>query len=73
MEILDLLERTRQDVSKCSCSKSSFQQMLSSYIPIINVIQEYNVKKDLAAEIIAGITVAIMQIPQGNYKVQLQM
>ena len=46
--------------------------MLSSYIPIINVIQEYNVKKDLAAEIIAGITVAIMQIPQGNSILKMQ-
>ena len=37
-------------------------------IPLIRCLKEYNIKKDLFGDIIAGITVAIMHIPQGRKK-----
>ena len=35
-------------------------------IPIIRCLKEYKIRKSLFGDIIAGITVAIMHIPQGN-------
>jgi hypothetical protein len=37
-------------------------------IPLLRCLKEYNIKKDLFGDIIAGITVAIMHIPQGRKK-----
>ena len=68
---IDILERCREDVSRCSCTLSSMTSAMTSRLPIINVIKSYNLKRDLPGEVIAGITVAIMHIPQGmNYTVR---
>lgn len=35
-------------------------------IPLIRCLNEYNIRKNLFGDIIAGLTVAIMHIPQGR-------
>ena len=35
-------------------------------IPLLHCLKEYNVRRNLFGDIIAGITVAIMHIPQGR-------
>jgi len=37
-------------------------------IPLIRYLKEYNIRKNLFGDIISGITVAIMHIPQGKIK-----
>lgn len=48
------------------CSKKSALNMLLTFLPFINTIRTYKVKKYLVSDLIAGLTVGIMHIPQGN-------
>jgi len=45
---------------------------VNQYLPITNWLGHYKVKDDLVADIIAGITIAIMNIPQGKSTVKSQ-
>ncbi|GLV36702.1 prestin [Carabus blaptoides fortunei] len=49
-----------------NCAKSfEFASFIKGIFPILQWLPEYNCKTDLLPDIIAGITVAIMHIPQG--------
>ncbi|CAO1408164.1 unnamed protein product [Diamesa hyperborea] len=43
----------------------SFKNILYDFVPVLKWIPEYPVKKNLIGDIISGITVAVMSIPQG--------
>jgi hypothetical protein len=50
------------------CASLSFLCCLNAFldkIPLLRCLKEYNIRKNLFGDIIAGITVAIMHIPQG--------
>jgi hypothetical protein len=54
---------------KKQCASLSFLCCLNSFldkIPLLRCLKEYNLRKNLFGDIIAGITVAIMHIPQGK-------
>ncbi|XP_022902942.2 prestin-like isoform X1 [Onthophagus taurus] len=53
-------EAVRDKYNSCSC-KTFLQQL----IPVLKWLPEYNWKQDITGDIISGITVAIMHIPQG--------
>jgi hypothetical protein len=56
---------------KKQCASFSFICCLNKFldkIPLIRCLTEYNIRKNLFGDIIAGITVAIMHIPQGTRK-----
>ena len=48
-----------------TCQRFDWKQTVFSLVPLADRFRTYNVKKDFMADIIAGVTVAIMQIPQG--------
>ena len=51
------------------CASLSFLCLLNGFldkIPLIRCLKEYNIRKNLFGDIIAGLTVAIMHIPQGK-------
>lgn len=48
----------------CSCSKSRCKGILLDSFPFLKIMQKYKVKTDLPNDIIAGLTVGIMQLPQ---------
>lgn len=51
------------------CASFSFLCCLNFFldkIPLLHCLKEYKIKKNLFGDIFAGITVAIMHIPQGN-------
>ncbi|CAF2747318.1 unnamed protein product [Rotaria sp. Silwood2] len=50
----------------------SIMNTLLDRIPIIRCLKEYKIRKYLFGDIIAGITVAIMHIPQGNRQIKLK-
>lgn len=54
-----------QGVKLGSCQKFDLKQNLMSLVPLVDRLRNYDLKKDFMADIIAGVTVAIMQIPQG--------
>ncbi|KAL3878614.1 hypothetical protein ACJMK2_030948, partial [Sinanodonta woodiana] len=49
----------------CSCSKERCNRIIDSLLPCYKVLRKYNVKLDLPSDIICGLTVGIMQLPQG--------
>lgn len=53
---------------KKQCASFSLLYCLNAFLekmPLLRCLKEYNIRKDLFGDIIAGITVAIMHIPQG--------
>lgn len=53
-------------IKKCF-TKQECINTLNSNFPFIRMLKKYKVKEDLVNDIIAGMTVGIMQIPQGEF------
>ena len=51
--------------SKCTCSKACFKNAIFAAFPFLSILKTYNVKTDLPNDVISGLTVGIMHIPQG--------
>ena len=49
-----------------ACSKRCLQNSLLNNFPFIRIMREYAPLRDLPSDVIAGVTVGIMQIPQGE-------
>ncbi len=58
-----LLSSLRQ---KCFSDGCNPVALARDHLPIVDWLGNYKVKKDLSADVIAGFTIAIMHIPQGN-------
>lgn len=56
----------RKACSKCACSKTCCKNFLLGIFPFLSILKGYNVKSDLPSDIISGLTVGIMHIPQGK-------
>ncbi|XP_021339622.1 pendrin-like isoform X2 [Mizuhopecten yessoensis] len=50
--------------SKCDCSAKCVFKQLSTLLPIIKVIRYYNFKENLLIDILSGVTIGILHIPQ---------
>ena len=56
----------------CStCSTESLVNYIKSVFPILVWLPKYSWRKKLASDVIAGCTVAIMHIPQGNVEAKI--
>ncbi|KAK3606365.1 hypothetical protein CHS0354_042001 [Potamilus streckersoni] len=49
----------------CLCSKERCNRIIDKILPCYKVLRKYKVKEDLPNDIICGLTVGIMQLPQG--------
>ncbi|XP_060582830.1 prestin-like isoform X2 [Ruditapes philippinarum] len=49
----------------CVCDKQSAKARLNRLVPMIRIMKKYNWKTDFIADMICGLTVGIMQLPQG--------
>lgn len=47
----------------------NFVQFLLNLVPVLKWLPKYSIKNDLAGDLSAGITVAVMHIPQGNFTI----
>ncbi|CAG0924802.1 unnamed protein product, partial [Notodromas monacha] len=62
-----VMEKTKSVVkSGVMCSNSRGKEALLNHIPILRWLPGYSVKDNLIGDCIAGLTVAVMHIPQGN-------
>ena len=52
--------------SLCTCSKARCKRILLDALPFLKIMQKYKVKTDLPNDLIAGLTVGIMQLPQSK-------
>ena len=50
----------------CACNAQCLQNVILRRLPFINIMRNYNVKQDLLSDIISGLTVGVMHIPQGK-------
>ncbi|XP_076448309.1 prestin-like [Babylonia areolata] len=55
----------KRKARKCACSCACVRGFLMHVLPFLRLLRGYSVKKDLPSDIIAGLTVGIMHIPQG--------
>ncbi|KAL8599589.1 hypothetical protein ACOMHN_065198 [Nucella lapillus] len=55
----------KKKAGKCACSCSCFKSFLLQVFPFVRLLRGYGLKSDLPADIVAGLTVGIMHIPQG--------
>jgi len=54
-------------------SKECFKSSCLSFLPFIRVLAEYKVKRDLVGDVVAGLTIAFMHIPQGDSELQVSL
>ena len=50
----------------CDCSKRCWKDFIYRFLPFITIMRNYSPREDLSGDVIAGLTVGIMNIPQGN-------
>lgn len=50
----------------CTCSGSCWMSAVTSKVPILSWLPSYGLRASLMGDVVAGITVAIMHIPQGQ-------
>ena len=65
-------EKTLRDIAtnyftRYKPSKNCARTKLMSCFPFVNIFKKYRLKDYLLADIVAGVTVGIMHIPQGMY------
>ena len=63
-------ERTKRKISKYSCSPRCCKDFLFTIFPIMGVFKKYSIRQDLMGDLIAGLTVGIMHLPQGKTKLR---
>lgn len=51
---------------QCACSGACAKRLILKVFPFVAVLKGYSVKDDLISDLIAGLTVGIMHIPQGK-------
>ncbi|CAG5136583.1 unnamed protein product [Candidula unifasciata] len=55
----------RSKVKKSECSCSCICKFIISHLPFLTIMRDYSLRHDLVADIVAGLTVGVMHIPQG--------
>lgn len=51
---------------RCRCSKGACLHLLRERVPIFNWLPRYRFKKFILGDTVAGVTVGILHIPQGE-------
>ena len=57
----------RKKAGKCVCSCSCLKSFLVQVFPFLRILRGYSLRSDLPSDIVAGLTVGIMHIPQGRW------
>lgn len=58
-------QRAKRKISKYSCSGRCCKDFLFTLFPFLEIMKNYKIREDLMGDIISGLTVGIMHIPQG--------
>ena len=56
-----------------TCNKERTKKLLTSIFPCVRIMRKYDVKNDLINDVISGLTVGIMQLPQGETRLILTL
>uniref|UniRef100_A0A0K0FZM7 Sulfate_transp domain-containing protein n=1 Tax=Strongyloides venezuelensis TaxID=75913 RepID=A0A0K0FZM7_STRVS len=63
----EIYGRISSEEKKPKKNKFNLIKTIKSFIPILEWLPNYNVKQNLHGDIIAGLTVGIMHVPQGKF------
>lgn len=55
-----ICDRTKRSLKELKCTK-----LIQDVIPVVGWLPKYSIKNDFVGDLMAGITVAVMHIPQG--------
>ena len=58
-------ERVQEIRAKCQCSHKCARKAVSKVFPFVRILKGYS-RADFFSDLVAGLTVGIMHIPQGN-------
>ena len=59
--------------SGCECNSRCFKKKMCNLFPIVKLPKYYDMPDDLINDTIAGLTVGIMQIPQGEFTLNIHV
>ena len=59
-------EYIRKRLRRCACSLACTKRAIRQFLPFLTVISQYRPRNYLAKDVIAGLTVGVMHIPQGK-------
>jgi hypothetical protein len=51
--------------TQLSCSRKRIIKTISKHVPILDWLPKYSIKDCLLGDVVAGVTVAVLHIPQG--------
>ncbi len=61
-----LKERVQGCQNSCMCSQQCVKNVIVGHLPFIDIMKKYNIRTDLVNDLISGLTVGVMHIPQGR-------
>ncbi|XP_064632130.1 prestin-like isoform X3 [Lineus longissimus] len=57
-------ERFKEKKENCTCSLQCIKTFLFRFLPFLDIMSKYEVREDAVSDLLSGLTVGIMQIPQ---------
>lgn len=55
----------KKKIHKWKCSPSCIGLFFLQFFPFVHIMRKYKIRRDLPRDIVSGLTVGIMHIPQG--------
>ena len=76
VDFRDMYKKDDDEESSCMkslqtvrCEKKRAVKCVTSLVPSYRIMKKYQWKTDLIKDLICGITLGIMQLPQGNFRI----
>lgn len=66
-----ILSTKLRKVCRKYTSRNYYRRCVKESFPFIDTLRSYKLKENIANDIISGLTVGVMQIPQGNLTCQI--
>ena len=60
-----VLKKIGENIPKCTCTRELSRAFCTELFPFWGIMKKYSIRKYLLADLVAGLTVGIIHIPQG--------
>lgn len=62
-----VLKKIGENIPKCTCTRELSRAFCTELFPFWGIMKKYSIRKYLLADLVAGLTVGIIHIPQGMF------